>query len=45
MEIVAGIILALAFLGAYAALIPYKRDFEATVAKLEKQTNARIRLY
>lgn len=45
MEYVAVGIIVVAALAVYAAVIPYRRDFESMVKKLEKQTQTRIRLY
>lgn len=45
MEYALGLIFAVAFVATYAAIIPYRKDFEKTVRKLERQTNARLRFY
>lgn len=45
MEYLLGGIFIILFAGAYAAILPYKRDFEGTVAKLEKQNKIRMRMY
>lgn len=45
MEYVVWIGLGALVVGLYALILPYKRDFEGTIAKLEKQQKARIRFY
>ena len=45
MEYVAWIGLGILFVCIYALILPYKRDFEGMVSKLEKQQKARLRFY
>lgn len=45
MEIVVAVLFGIAFLGAYALVLPFRKDYNKMLDMLEKQNKARVRYY